>query len=156
MSEEAAVPLRTLVPMNTQLLRSVSPAAAATAPGIFSTGNVSPVSTAWLTKKSFACSTTASAGTRLPAASRTTSPGTTSAEGSVSSTPSRTTIDLIVTCERNCSIAWLAMYSCRKPRMVLPKTTASTTPASTHSAATSETSEAPIRISTSGLLNCLA
>ena len=71
-----AVPLRTLVPRNTQFIRSRKPAVASTAPGCFSTGKLSPVSTASLTKKSVASRMMPSAGTRLPAESNTTSPGT--------------------------------------------------------------------------------
>jgi len=57
---------------------------------------------------------------------------------------------------RSFSIAVPAEYSWKKPSSVLPSTTTSTTPASTHSAAISETTEANTRISTSGLLNWLA
>ena len=70
----------TLVPRKTQFNRSRKPAVAATGPGRFSTGKLSPVRTASLTKKSAASRITPSAGTRLPAASSTTSPGTTSSD----------------------------------------------------------------------------
>ena len=151
-----AVPLLTLVPRKTQLLRSARLAFSATTPGLFSTGKVSPVSTAWLTKQSFDSSTTPSPGTRLPADSSTTSPGTTRLEGRVLGCPSRTTDEWIVTLERSFSMALPAMYSCPKPSSVLPSTMASTTAASTHSPANTETMEATTRISTSGFLNWLA
>ena len=70
---------------------------AATAPGFFSTGKVSPVRTAWLTKKSFASSTIPSAGIRLPAESATTSPGTTCSEGNNFGLPPRSMLDFMVT-----------------------------------------------------------
>ena len=150
------MPLLTLVPMNTQLLRSVRPSFSAAVPGRFSTGKVSPVSTAWLMKKSLASSTTPSAGIRLPADSSTTSPGTTRSEGSVWGCPSRRTTEWMVTFERSLSIALPAMYSCAKPSRVLPTTITSTMPASIHSAAAREMIDATIRISTSGLLNWFA
>ena len=142
--------------MNTQLLRSLRPSFAATTPGRFSTGNVSPVSTAWLTKKSLASSSTPSAGIRLPADSCTTSPCTTRSDGNVSGCPPRSTAEWMVILVRSRSMALPAMYSCVKPSRVLPNTITSTMPASIHSAAISEMTEATIRISTSGLLNWLA
>ena len=151
-----AVPLPTLVPMNTQLPRSARPAGAAAVPGFFSTGKVSPVSTAWLTKKSLASSTTPSAGIRLPAFSSTMSPRTTRYEGRFLGCPSRRTSEWMVMRERSFSIALPAMYSWAKPSRVLPTTTTSTMPASIHSAASREMNEATIRISTSGLLNWFA
>jgi len=150
-----AVPLRTLVPMKTQLPRSASAASALAVPGAFATGKVSPVSTAWLTKKSFASSTTPSAGIRLPAESSTTSPGTTCDDRRVRRAPPRSSVELMVICERSFSMALPAMTSWVKPSMVLPNTITSTTVASTHSAAISEITEAAIRIRTSGLLNWL-
>ena len=83
-------------------------------PGFFSTGKVSPVNTAWLTKKSLASSTTPSAGIRLPAESSATSPGTTSSAARTTGWPSRSTLALIRTCARSCSAALLALYSCVK------------------------------------------
>ena len=71
--------------------RSRRPAAAATGPARFSTGKLSPVRTASLTKKSVASRITPSAGTRLPADSSTTSPGTTSSVGTWLDWPSRST-----------------------------------------------------------------
>ena len=47
--------------------------------------------------------------------------------------PPRNKRDLIVTCERNFATALLAVYSCTKPRIVLPSTMAITMLASTHS-----------------------
>ena len=84
------------------------------------------------------------------------SPGSTWAESRLSSRPPRSTLALMVTCERNFAIALLATCSWMKPSTVLPKTMARTTPASIHSAAASDTTGAKIRISTSGLFNWLA
>ena len=139
--------------MNTQLVRCARLAFSGSVAGFFSTGNVSPVSTAWLTKKSFASSTMPSAGIRLPADSMTMSPGTSCSEGSVWTTPPLSTLDRMVTCDRSLSTALLAVYSCTKPRNVLPNTMASTMLASIHSPTTPETTAAKIRISTSGLRN---
>ena len=106
-----ALPLRTLVPMKTTFVRAASPASAGTTPGCFSTGKVSPVSTAWLTKKSRASSTSPSAGIRLPAESKTTSPGTMSAVGTETVWPSRTTSALNAICALSFSAALWALYS---------------------------------------------
>ena len=78
--------------MKTQLARSARLASAGTAPGRFSTGNASPVSAAWLTKRSRASSSTASAGIRLPAASATTSPVTIRSGARLAGLPSRSTV----------------------------------------------------------------
>ena len=58
-----------------------------------------------------------------------------------------------MTLERSFSIASLARYSCTKPNVVLPSTTASTITASGHSPAIAEIMAAKTRIRTSGLLN---
>ena len=154
-SNTRAVPLLTLVPMNTQLLRSLKLAVSATTPSFFSTGKVSPVSTAWLMKKSFDTNTMPSAGIKLPADRATTSPGTTRSEGIVLNRPSRKTLEWILTLARSFLIALLATYSWVKPSTVLPSTMANTTPASTHSAANMEMTDATIKISTKGFLNWL-
>ena len=95
-------------------------------PAFFSTGKVSPVSTAWLTKKSLASSTIPSAGIRLPAESSTMSPGTTSSAGMGCGLPSRSTVALMVTWARSFSTAWLAVYSCAKLSTALATTMTST------------------------------
>ena len=152
-----AVPLRTLVPIKTQLVRAAKPAVAATSSALcatfFSTGKVSPVSTAWLTKKSLATSKTPSAGIRLPAASSTTSPGTTAAAGIVWGWPSRSTVALIVTRACNFATAVLARYSCQKPSRELPRMINRIMVASIHSWAKAETITAKTKIRTRGLLN---
>ena len=72
-----ALPLRTLVPRKTTVgaLAERRASAGRRARGRFSTGKLSPVSTASLTKQSVASRMHAVAGTRAPAESSTTSPG---------------------------------------------------------------------------------
>jgi hypothetical protein len=138
--------------MNTMLTRSGIPACASTGPAFFSTGNVSPVSTAWLTKKSLASSTIPSAGIRLPAESSMMSPGTISSAGIGCGLPSRSAVALMVTWARNSSTAWLAVYSCAKVSTALAATMATTIAASVHSPAMADTTAAKTRMSTSGLV----
>ena len=107
----AAVPLRTVVPMKTQFVRSARPASGFASPGAFSTGKVSPVSTAWLTKKSLASRTRPSAGMRLPADRSMTSPGTISSAGTDRELPSRSTEILCTSRARSFSTAREAVYS---------------------------------------------
>ena len=78
---------------NALLVRAASGASAATVPGCFSTGKggVPPRGGRSLTRKSRASSTRPSAGTRLPAESRTTSPGTRSRAGTTRMSPPRRT-----------------------------------------------------------------
>ena len=88
-----ALPLITVVPMNTALVASCnSVTSAARAPGCFSTGYDSPVSKACLTNKSCASNTKPSAGTISPAESTARSPGTTSVTGTLIDSPSRITL----------------------------------------------------------------
>jgi hypothetical protein len=77
-----AEPETTLVPMKTRLSAASGSVTASSARACFSTGRLSPVMAAWLTNRSLAASTRASAGTMSPADRATTSPGTSRAIGS--------------------------------------------------------------------------
>ena len=148
-----AVPLRTEVPRKTMLSRRASGVAAAQTPARFSTGIDSPVSAASLTRKSRACSSTASAGTRLPAARCTMSPTTTLATGTRCSLPPRCTRALSATRWRSCATANEARHSCAKPSKALPITITPMIAASIQSRSTSDTAAPNNRINTSGLTN---
>jgi hypothetical protein len=149
-----AVPLRTDVPRYTALVRRAGGVSAGSTPGCFSTGKDSPVRLASLTRKSRLSSTRPSAGTRLPAPSRTRSPRTRSCVGSVRSTPSRSTLIVSARRLRSRLTARDARYSCRKPRLQLPSTTTMMIAALSQSRSTADTAAPKTRISTSGLLNC--
>jgi hypothetical protein len=100
-----AVPLRTEVPRKTLFSRRATGASAGQGPGRFSTGSDSPVSADSVTMKSRALSTTASAGTRLPAARCTTSPTTILLAGTRCSLPPRCTRATSARRRRSCATA---------------------------------------------------
>ena len=145
-----AVPLRALVPMNTQPVRRPSGAPGSDGPTRLATGKLSPVSVASLVKKSLASSSTASAGTMLPAFSSTTSPGTTSLAGTACSTPSRRTRAFSTSRPASCSSAPRAPRSRQKPMPTLVATMKPTSAASVSPPANSETPVAKTSSSTSG------
>ena len=150
-----ALPLTTEEPMKTALVApSRSVASASGRAACFSTGYGSPVSSAWLTKKSRVTSTTPSAGVRSPAASSTRSPGTSCATGSSWRCPSRTTLALTVTDWRSLSAAALARDSCTKSSVTLSSTMTAMIAKSVVAPLSADTPLAPSRISTSGLRKC--
>ena len=77
---------------------------------------------AWLTNRSRASMRRQSAGTRSPAARRTTSPGTSWSTGSDTSTPSRRTWTRTATVRRKASTAFSARISWTKSRVTLSTT----------------------------------
>jgi hypothetical protein len=148
-----AVPLRTDVPMNAQLVRAAIGAVAATTPGCFSIGIDSPVRLASLTRKSRAVRMTPSAGTRLPAQSSITSPGTTWVARMFVAAPPRRARTVSARRLRNSAIAVDARYSCVNPSNALPSRMTTMMTASTQSRTTSDIAAAKTRIRTSGLVN---
>ena len=148
-----AEPLTTLLPMNTW--PSVSVSMRSTSTGAVaawrSTGKASPVSSAWLTKKSCASRTCASAGTRSPADSNTTSPGTSCSAGISARAPSRSTLTFSATCCDSCSAAWPARYSCTKSSTTLSSTITAITAALVASPVAAEIAQATSSTITSGL-----
>ena len=149
-----AVPLRTLVPRKTQLVRADIGVDAGIAPGCFWTGKLSPVNADSLTNRSPASSTTASAGTRLPALNFTRSPTTTAVRAIDASRPSRRTTAPVCTRARRAATARSARYSRRYPTATVARTMASTMVASLHSRATAEMVEAKISSQSNGLRIC--
>lgn len=132
-----AVPLITLVPMNSRLSRSSTPLALPLAGTLanFSTGIASPVSADWLMNRSLAESSRQSAGIMSPADSAIRSPGTRSRIGtSMRSAPpvpssGRSTVEVLLTIALSSSAALFERDSCRKRSTVdsttmLPITTA--------------------------------
>ena len=112
--ETTLVPVKTMFPQS-PTVSTLPFAAAGRGSAVFSTGSLSPVSAAWLRKRSFASMTRASAGTRSPAARRTTSPTTSSEKGtSRSGSPARSTQHVVVTSLRRDSAAARPRSSCTK------------------------------------------
>ncbi len=147
-------PLTIEVPMKTALAASASSVASwCRSPACFSTGNDSPVRSAWLTKRCCASSSRPSAGTRLPARSSTTSPGTTCARVTSCGVPLRSTLARTCTdCRSRCA-ARFARYSCTKSRITLASTMIEMITKLATSPASAATTLAAMRISTSGLPN---
>jgi len=145
------LPLTTEVPIRTTFAAAVISVAVSAKTACFSTGYDSPVSIAWLTKRSRASIMRPSAGTRSPAASDTTSPGTRSAIGTSRGCPSRQTVARTATVLRRRSTARPARYSCTKSSSTLISTISVMTTKLRTSPRKAETTDAASSTSTSGL-----
>ena len=130
------LPLTTIVPMRTMF----SPA------GTRSTGTDSPVSSD-SSQETPPSSSSASAGTRSPAAKRITSPGTASAAGISRRAPSRNTFAVGAASRERASSVRSVRTSCKKPMRALRRTMASMASASRPSPSTAEIPAQPMRIS---------
>ncbi len=119
------VPIRQILPKSNRLLSlsgncSLSLPATSAITSYFSTGNDSPLRIDWLIKRSRDASRRTSAGTRSPAARKTTSPGTSSSMGISSCTapilpgPRRNTVAVVRTIFFSACAALLVRNSCQK------------------------------------------
>ncbi len=147
------VPVSTCVPMNTALVLADSGASCATASPFLATGYDSPVSTDSSTSSPVDVSTRQSAGTTLPGVSSTTSPTTSWSVGISVSSPSRSTCVMGCTCDVSASTALPALCSCQNPRVPLAAMMPRMMRASMTSPSRSETTVAPMSMSTMGLVN---
>jgi hypothetical protein len=126
-----ACPFTTSVPEYARPLRSAS-----SAPGHFSTGSDSPVSSDSSTMKSLTATSWASAGTRSPSASSSRSPRTTAAPAMRCATPSRTTVARGLDKSRSASSARSVLRCCTIVIARMTRTDAASTSASRTSPST--------------------
>ena len=107
----SAEPETTLLPKKTAFSIFCTGEPGGDGAGDFSTGNDSPVSDAWFTKKSLQVIILQSAGTKSPADKRTMSPGTRNLRGTSRAAPSRTTVAVFRIILRSFSASSRAVYS---------------------------------------------
>ena len=131
-----AVPLTTLVPIKHRVSHSSGLLCCGSRlVATFSTGSDSPVSEAWATNRSRACTTRRSAGIISPAASLMTSPGTNWSIGSSTqpfspfSLITRSTVAVLLTIAFSASAALVERASCTKFSSVEMTTIRAMTPA---------------------------
>ena len=142
--------------MKSTFVRLASAASAASTPGSFSAGYVSPVSVASSAKRSFASSSRQSPGMMSPASNMTTSPGTTSSTWTSTGLPLRMTRASIWTMARSLATALLAPRSCQNPSRPLTATMLRMMMESVRSPRKILMIAAKIRMRIIGLLNCVS
>ena len=142
-------PAATWVPLKARHRRSPSATLSPLMASVcLSTGSDSPVNAASSIRKLATSIRRRSAGTTVPASRPTTSPGTNSPAATSTSRPSRRTLTTGTDILRRAAIACSARYSWKKPSSVNKTTIAPIAPASRYLPNSSESTAAPMRIST--------